>query len=175
MTLAIHRSLLEKRQRRDGDHLKRGKGEVANPYRCIIPLTVSRDSDLRVTCRRGCHEVVKIDGYDSSDMSEAIRLGIVASDLCRGRWRAQRWPTIAVAMFLFLSFIPAYFIKAAQLNTPAPYHDALVRAHAHYVNLDYSKAKAEIMSVLESDPYNGDALYSLRTVTESAEGSWGRE
>jgi len=119
--------------------------------------------------------VVKIDGYDSSDLSEAVRLGVVASDLCRGRWPTERWPTIAVAMLLFLSFIPAYFIKAEQRNTPAPYHDALVRAHAHYVNLDYSKAKAEIMSVLERDPYNGDALASLRTIRGSAEGSSRRE
>ena len=136
---------------------------------------MSQDSDLRVTCRRGCHEVVKIDGYDSSDLSEAVRLGVVASDLCRGRWPNERWPTIAVAMILFFSFIPAYFIKTAQLNTPAPYRDALVRAHAHYVNLDYRKARGEVMAVLKSDPYNGDALACLKTITESGADSLDRE
>lgn len=48
---------------------------------------MSRDSDLLVTCKCGCIEIRKRNGYFISSFADTASLGLAASRLCRHRMR----------------------------------------------------------------------------------------
>lgn len=125
---------------------------------------MTRDLDLTVSCECGQYEITKVNGYDRTDLDEALTLGNAAHVLCRHR-NLVVYPCFRVAFRVFYSLLIALLAvaNASLVSTNHKYavDSSLQRAHDHYMRRDYDGARHDLLAVLACEPCNLVALDSI--------------
>jgi serine/threonine protein kinase len=115
-----------------------------------------------------CTETQAKDRYQSAaELGEALD-----GFLNRVSWKRV---ALAVAGVLLVAFLAAFGglsigMKQGRQDSAkltAFVRGRLLRAHDYYMELDYRRARAEVLTILQYDPSNDAALTSLQTIRES--------
>ena len=121
-----------------------------------------RDTDLAVTCKCGCVEIVRKDGYDSSNLDDAAQMGNVASALChkrpKGEWlNVKKWAFYASVIVVILSLNAILGHRNIADESLA----LLRRSHMRYMILDLDGARSDALRAVKLDPLSEDARSCL--------------
>jgi hypothetical protein len=129
------------------------------------------DSDLFITCAKGCHEIRVKGGYHNCDLQDVSEAGVIAAELCHPspwyRRRLKRILLVAALLLVTTGGTWAWMERMTDRKVTALSRVILKKAHDSYMRMDYGKSRAEVMEVLEADPSNVGALMSLKAIGDA--------